>query len=91
VVVGLDSDGTDGPTDIAGGMVDALTLARAHDLGIDIFAALAGHDVTPVLKKLGDEIETGATGTNVNDLKFMLISQVNSNNRHELPRERRKR
>ena len=91
VVVGLDSDGSDGPTDIAGGIVDTQTMARAHDLGIDIFAALAGHDVTPVLKKLGDEIETGATGTNVNDLKFMLISQVNSTNRHELPRERRKR
>jgi len=73
VVVGLDSDGTDGPTDMAGGMVDNQTLARANDLGMDLFAALAGHDVTPVLKKLGDEIETGATGTNVNDLKFMLI------------------
>jgi glycerate-2-kinase len=43
-------------------------------LGIDLFATLARHDVTPALKKLGDEIETGATGTNVNDLKFMLIS-----------------
>ena len=74
VVVGLDSDGTDGPTDIAGGIVDNQTLARANDLGMDLFAALAGHNVTPVLKKLGDEIETGATGTNVNDLKFMLIS-----------------
>ena len=73
VVVGLDSDGTDGPTDIAGGIVDNLTLARANDLGVDLFAVLARHDVTPALKKLADEIETGATGTNVNDLKFMLI------------------
>ena len=70
VVVGLDSDGTDGPTNMAGGMVDNQTLARANDLGLDLFAALAGHDVTPVLKKLGDEIETGATGTNVNDLNL---------------------
>ena len=74
VVVGLDSDGTDGPTDIAGGIVDNLTIARANDLKLDLFAALAGHDVTPVLKMLGSQIETGATGTNVNDLKFMLIS-----------------
>ena len=74
VAVGLDSDGTDGPTDIAGGIVDNQTYARSNDLGMDLFAALAGHNVTPVLKKLGDEIETGATGTNVNDLKFMLIS-----------------
>ena len=70
VVVGLDSDGTDGLTNMAGGMVDNQTLARANDLGLDLFAALAGHDVTPVLKKLGDEIETGATGTNVNDLNL---------------------
>lgn len=74
VVVGLDSDGTDGPTDIAGGIVDNQTLARVNDLDMDFFGALARHDVTPVFKKLTDEIETGATGTNVNDLKFMLIS-----------------
>ena len=74
VAVGLDSDGTDGPTDIAGGIVDNLTLARAKSLGLNLFNALREHDVTPALRKLGDEIETGATGTNVNDLKFMLIS-----------------
>jgi glycerate-2-kinase len=74
VVVGLDSDGTDGPTDIAGGIIDNQTLARANALGMKLFAALARHDVSPVFKKLGDAIETGATGTNVNDLKFLLIS-----------------
>jgi glycerate-2-kinase len=74
VVVGFDSDGTDGPTDVAGGIVDNQTLARANDLGLDFFDILARHDVTPALKTLGDEIETGATGTNVNDLKFLLIS-----------------
>jgi glycerate 2-kinase len=73
VIIGLDSDGTDGPTDIAGGVVDNLTIERASALGIDIFKALKGHDVTPVLLKLGDEILTGATGTNVNDLKLMLV------------------
>jgi len=74
VVVGFDSDGTDGPTDVAGGIVDNQTIARANDLGLDFFGILARHDVTPALKTLGDEIETGATGTNVNDLKFLLIS-----------------
>ena len=74
VVLGLDSDGTDGPTDIAGGIVDHQTLTRVHSLGMDIYSVLARHDVTPVLKKLGDAIETGATGTNVNDLKLMLIA-----------------
>ncbi len=74
VVVGLDSDGTDGPTDIAGGIVDDTTWAKANGLGLDLFDALRAHDVSPVFKKLGDQIKTGATGTNVNDLKMILIS-----------------
>ncbi|HEY8463825.1 MAG TPA: glycerate kinase [Bacillota bacterium] len=73
VVVGQDTDGTDGPTELAGGIVDNLTVARAKEMQIDLFAALTKHDVTPVLKKLGDAIVTGATGTNVNDLKIMVI------------------
>jgi glycerate 2-kinase len=73
VVIGQDSDGTDGPTDIAGGVVDNLTIRRAEALGIDIFAALNRHDATPVLQKLEDAILTGATGTNVNDLKLMVV------------------
>jgi len=73
VVVGIDTDGTDGPTDIAGGVVDDQTMARARETGIDLYGCLAGHDVTPALRQMGDSIETGATGTNVNDLKFMLI------------------
>jgi glycerate-2-kinase len=44
-------------------------------MGIDLYACLVGHDVTPALGQLGDSIETGATGTNVNDLKFMLIDR----------------
>lgn len=73
VVLGQDSDGTDGPTDTAGGLVDNLTLNRARELKIDLFASLNKHDVTPVLKQLGDAVITGATGTNVNDLKIMAI------------------
>jgi len=73
VVVGIDTDGTDGPTDIAGGVVDDQTMVRAREIGIDLYACLVGHDVTPALMQMGDSIETGATGTNVNDLKFMLI------------------
>ena len=73
VVVGIDTDGTDGPTDIAGGVVDDQTMARARETGIDLYACLVRHDVTPALRRMGDSIETGATGTNVNDLKFILI------------------
>jgi glycerate-2-kinase len=73
VIIGQDSDGTDGPTDIAGGVVDNLTIQRAQALGIDVFAALTRHDVSPVFLKMEDAIVTGATGTNVNDLKLMLV------------------
>lgn len=73
VIIGQDSDGTDGPTDIAGGIVDDTTVSRAAALGIDIYAALRRHDVTPVLMKLEDAIVTGNTGTNVNDLKLLLV------------------
>jgi len=73
VIVGQDSDGTDGPTDVAGGIVDSSTAGRAREMGVDIYDALRKHDTTHALKKLEDAIMTGATGTNVNDLKVMLV------------------
>lgn len=73
VVLGLDTDGTDGPTEVAGGICDLESVARARQLGIDVRAALAQHDVTPALLQLGDAVITGATGTNVNDLKLLLV------------------
>ncbi|MGD8716394.1 MAG: MOFRL family protein, partial [Desulfobacterales bacterium] len=75
VIVGLDTDGTDGPTDYAGAISDKSTVLRARELCIDLFDSLKRHAVTPALCKLGDAIHTGATGTNVNDLKFMIVSQ----------------
>jgi len=74
VIAAIDSDGTDGPTSIAGGIVDPSTVARARNQGCDIFAHLVHHDTSPALQKLGDAIITGHTGTNVNDLKVMLVS-----------------
>jgi glycerate-2-kinase len=74
VVLGADTDGTDGPTDLAGAICDASTLARAKDRGIDLQRLLNHHNVTPVLEGLEDAILTGATGTNVNDLKLVLLS-----------------
>jgi glycerate 2-kinase len=73
VVVGLDTDGTDGPTDWAGAIVDASTASRARKAGLDLFDHLRRHNVSPGLQRLGDVIRTGATGTNVNDLKIMVI------------------
>jgi glycerate 2-kinase len=73
VALGLDTDGTDGPSDIAGGLVDATTAILARDANIDLHQSLARHDVSPALRRLGDAVITGATGTNVNDLKLVLI------------------
>ena len=73
VMVGIDSDGSDGPTDLAGAMVDGTMVSAARNNGLNLFNSLKRHDVTPALKKLGDAVYTGATGTNVNDLKFILI------------------
>jgi len=74
VIMGLDSDGSDGPTDYAGAIADKSTVSRARELCIDLFDCLKRHAVTPALCELGDAIHTGATGTNVNDLKFMIVS-----------------
>ena len=75
VIVGLDSDGTDGPTQFAGAVVDETTMHRVRDAGLDLFSALKRHDVSSLLNELGDTIFTGSTGTNVNDLKLMVIGQ----------------
>jgi len=73
LVASLDTDGTDGPTDAAGAMVDGSTLATARSKGLDPREALKRHDTYPLLKEVEDLIRTGPTGTNVNDLKLLLI------------------
>ncbi|MCX5723317.1 MAG: glycerate kinase [Nitrospirae bacterium] len=72
-VVAIGTDGTDGPTDAAGAIVDGETLARAQRLNVDLKGALKRHNIYPALKKLGQLIVTGPTGTNVNDLYLLLI------------------
>jgi glycerate 2-kinase len=73
VVLGADTDGTDGPTEFAGGLCDNATNRRASSLAVDIGSALDRHQTTDALIRLGDVISTGATGSNVNDLKLMLL------------------
>ena len=74
-VFSLGSDGTDGPTDAAGGYVDSGTLATLKAQGIDPFAVLADNDSYHALEKCGGLIKTGATGTNVNDISVLLIKR----------------
>jgi glycerate 2-kinase len=71
----LDTDGTDGPTQIAGGIVDGETLKRAKDLGIDIRQYLKNHDSSTALSRLDDAIVTGNTGTNMKNLRIILIGR----------------
>ena len=73
-VISLGTDGTDGPTDAAGGLATVDTLARGRALGLDGRAALARNDSYPYLAAIGDLIVTGPTNTNVNDLIFVFVS-----------------
>ena len=68
----LGSDGTDGPTDAAGGMVDGATYEKFKKLGLDYDSFLQNNDSYRALQAVGGLIKTGATGTNVNDLMLAL-------------------
>jgi len=72
-VFSVGSDGTDGPTDAAGGYCDGGTRARLLELGVDIEAVLQNNDSYHALEKCGGLIKTGPTGTNVNDVSVVLI------------------
>ena len=72
-VVAIGTDGTDGPTDAAGAVVDGDTLALAQRLSVDLAHAVKRHNTYPELKKLKQLIITGPTGTNVNDLYLLLV------------------
>ena len=67
------TDGIDGPTDAAGGLVDPGTIARIHNAGYDPRLLLDNYDAYHALDHAGDLLVTGATGTNVADLQILLI------------------
>jgi glycerate 2-kinase len=69
----IDSDGTDGPTAIAGALTDGFTVARAAEKGYDLYRKLVEHDVSNVLTAADDAIITDSTGTNVNDLVVCVV------------------
>lgn len=72
VLVALGTDGTDGPTDAAGAVATGETVARARSRGLDPLAHLENNDSYPFFAALDDLIQTGPTGTNVNDLLLLL-------------------
>lgn len=75
VAASVDTDGTDGPTAVAGGLVDGETVARATAAGLDAEEHRRMHSALDLLDITGDLIETGPTGTNVNDLKLILVGE----------------
>ncbi|MDF1746002.1 MAG: DUF4147 domain-containing protein [Gimesia sp.] len=67
------TDGEDGPTDAAGGMLDSTILQRAHELKIEPDIYLRDHNSYPCLAQVGGLLKTGATQTNVMDLRVALV------------------
>ena len=72
-VFSVGSDGTDGPTDAAGGWIDGTTAAKLRAQGVQIFDVLKNNDAYHALKAVDGLIITGPTGTNVNDVSVLLI------------------
>jgi len=73
VIFSLGSDGTDGPTDAAGGIVDGETYVRLKNACIDYDKILADNDAYHGLQAVDGLIVTGPTGTNVNDVSVVLL------------------
>ena len=75
VLLSIDTDGSDGPTQVAGALVDGGSMSRAVKKGFHPEQALIDHDTFNLIHQIGDDIVTGPTGTNVNDLKILLVGQ----------------
>ena len=72
-LISMGSDGTDGPTDAAGGYVDTDTVRELNAKGMDIRDCLENNDAYHALQAVDNLIITGPTGTNVNDVTIGLI------------------
>ncbi len=72
-VASVDTDGIDGATDACGAIADGTTLQRAGKMGLSIDRSLGSNDSYDFFQKLGDLIFTGPTGTNVSDLRCVLV------------------
>jgi len=69
----VDTEGTDGPTNAAGGIADSNTFISAKEKGIDLYKSLREHTTYHALSTLGCKIVTGNTGTNLCDLHIMYV------------------
>ncbi len=74
LIAALGTDGTDGPTDAAGALATGETVGRAKAIDLEARAYLIDNDAYHFFQALDDLIITGPTGTNVNDLLFILVA-----------------
>ncbi|RLE64798.1 MAG: glycerate kinase [Thermoprotei archaeon] len=74
VIASVGSDGIDGPTDAAGAIVDGFTVIKAENQGMNVIKYLDDNNSYTFFKKVGGLIETGYTGTNVNDFIIAIIA-----------------
>ena len=73
VILSGGTDGTDGPTDAAGALVDHTTVQRAKTISLNPKTHLENNDAYPLFQKLGDLLITGPTYTNVMDVRIILV------------------
>jgi glycerate-2-kinase len=76
VIASVDAEGTDGPTDVAGGIVDGQTFERIAAAGFDYRGELENHNSFGVLDALGDTLVTGIRGMNVRDLRLIYVGAI---------------
>jgi len=76
------TDGIDGSTSAAGAVVDGGSMARARASGVDIVCALRDNDSGDALAAIGDALVTGPTGTNVADVRLLLIERPSKEHAH---------
>ena len=72
-MLSVDSEGTDGTTDVAGGLTDSSSYETAIENGVSLHAALRGHSCFEALEAIGDTVFTGNTGTNLCDFNILYV------------------
>jgi glycerate 2-kinase len=72
-ILAVDTDGTDGPTDIAGGIADSFSTRRFRERNICLGTILRDHNTLKALTAVGDAVLTGHTGTNVMNLRVLVL------------------
>jgi glycerate 2-kinase len=74
-LLSIDSEGTDGTAEVAGGITDSSSLKAASTKGISLFQALREHSCFEALEAISSTVFTGNTGTNLCDLNILYVPE----------------